>query len=104
MIAAEAVYLTELGNEPYRGELSYRLALRASVWAEIPQVSLTKREVLKLMQSAYSTRSAIAHGGNPAPNVMKIRGERVELPVLVKATSTPAVDRYVAWSWVICRW
>jgi len=20
------------------------------------------------------------------------------------STSTPAVDRYVAWSWVICRW
>lgn len=27
MIAAEALYLTELGNEPYRGELNYCLAL-----------------------------------------------------------------------------
>jgi len=92
MIAAEALYLTELGNEPYRGELSYRLSLRAAIWAHASQHNLTKREVLKLMQSAYAARSAIAHGGSPAPNIMKIRGERVELPVLVEATRTVVTE------------
>jgi Apea-like HEPN len=88
MIAAEALYLTELGNEPYRGELRYRLALRAAVWADEPQLGLTKYEVLKLMQSAYDTRSAVAHGGNPNPKIMKTTGERFELPELVKVTRT----------------
>jgi Apea-like HEPN len=86
MIAAEALYLIGLGNESYRGELRYRLALRAALWAEESQFGLTKREILKLMQSAYDARSAIAHGGSPDAKIMKIQGQRVELPELVKKT------------------
>jgi hypothetical protein len=84
MIAAEALYLTELGNETYRGELRYRLALRAAIWADEAALGLTKREVLKLMQSAYDARSAIAHGGSPDPKIIKIKGVRVELLELAK--------------------
>jgi hypothetical protein len=85
-IAAEVLYLAEIGNEPYRGELRYRLALRAALWADGPGIGSTKREVLKLMQSAYDARSALAHGGTPDPKIIRIRGQRVELPELVKKT------------------
>jgi len=86
MIAAEALYLTGLGSESYRGELRYRLALRAALWADGPQLGLSKRDVLKLMQSAYDVRSAIAHGGTPNPKIMKIQDRRIELSELVKST------------------
>jgi hypothetical protein len=88
MIAAEALYLTELGNEPYRGELRYRLALRAALWADPEQVGYTKSEVLGIMKSAYDARSAIAHGGTPKPDVMKVRGQRVSLEELVNAAKS----------------
>ena len=86
MIAAEALYLVGLGKESYRGELRYRLALRAAIWTDEHKLGFTKHEVLKLMQSAYDSRSAVAHGGSPDPKEMKIKGQRVELPELVKAT------------------
>jgi hypothetical protein len=88
MIAAEALYLTELGNETERGELRYRLALRAALWADPGQVSYTKREVLGLMKSAYDARSAIAHGGTPDPKEMKVCGQRVPLEELAKAAKS----------------
>ncbi len=62
--------------------------MRASVWADDPPLDMTKREVLKLMKSAYDARSAVAHGGSPDPKDMKIKGQRVELPELVKVTRT----------------
>jgi len=88
MIAAEALYLAELGRQSERGDLRYRVALRAAVWADDLQLGMTKREVLKLMKSAYDARSAVAHGGSPDPKEMKIKGQRVELPELVKVTRT----------------
>ena len=88
MIAAEALYLTDVGNEAERGELRYRLALRAAIWADPGQVGYTKREVLGIMKSAYDARSAIAHGGTPGPEVMKVRGQRVSLQELAKAAKS----------------
>lgn len=44
------------------------------------------------MPSAYGTPSAVAHGGSPAPNIMKIRGEHVEPPVLAMATRTVVTE------------
>ena len=85
MIAAEALYMADLGNEPYRGELRYRLALRAAAWADPIHIGLSRREVFQLMQSAYDARSAIAHGGTPKPASLKYRGERVTLPEIVTA-------------------
>lgn len=85
MIAAEALYLTGVGNEEYRGELRYRLALRAALWADPKHAGYTKREVLGIMKAAYDARSAIAHGGTPEPKVVKVRGEKVSLGELLKA-------------------
>jgi hypothetical protein len=91
MIAAEALYLTELGNEAERGELRYRLALRAAFWADPGQVGYTKHEVLGIMESAYDARSKIAHGGIPDLEEMKVRGQRVPLEELVKAAKSVIV-------------
>jgi hypothetical protein len=84
MIAAKALYLTELGDAAERGELRYRLALRAALWADPGRVGFARREVLSLMKSAYDARSAIAHGGTPKAEDMKVRGQRVALPELTK--------------------
>jgi hypothetical protein len=86
MIAAEALYFTERGRQQDRGELRYRLALRAAIWADEQKLGMTKPEVLKLIKVAYDARSAVAHGGSPDPKEMKIKGERVELSELVKVT------------------
>jgi hypothetical protein len=88
MIASEALYLAELGRASERGDLRFRVALRAAVWADDPPLGMTKREVLRLMKLAYDARSAVAHGGSPDPKEMKIKGQRVELPELVKVTRT----------------
>jgi hypothetical protein len=85
MIAAEALYLIGLGNAAERGELRYRLALRAALWADPEQVGLTRREVFALMKSAYDARSAIAHGGTPKDGDMKVRGQKVSLQELAEA-------------------
>jgi hypothetical protein len=86
MIAAEALYLSELGNEPYRGELRYRLALRAALLADPATVALSKREVFDVLKSAYDARSAVAHGGTPNPRTLKVRGSHVRLADLVTTT------------------
>ena len=88
MIAAEALYLAELGNAAERGELRYRLALRAALWADPGQVGFARREVLSLMKSAYDARSAIAHGGTPKAEDIKVRGQRVSLQELTKAAKS----------------
>jgi hypothetical protein len=88
MIAAETLYLTERGGEKDRGELRYRIALRAALWADRQQVGYTKLEVLRIMKSAYDARSAIAHGGTPQPEDMKVRGQRVPLEELAKAAKS----------------
>jgi hypothetical protein len=86
MIAAEALYLSDLGNQSDRGELRYRLSLRAALLSSRSSVGYTRRQVFDLMRSAYDTRSALAHGGTPEPKIMKICGIRVPLPQLVAAT------------------
>jgi len=91
MIAAEAFYLSEMG-EVDRGELRYRLALRAALWADPEQVGYTRLEVLRIMKSAYDARSAIAHGGTPQPEDMKVRGQRVPLEELAKAAKSIIVS------------
>jgi hypothetical protein len=85
MIAAEALYLSDLGKS---SELRYRLALRAALLVEPQQVGFTRAEVMGLMKSAYDARSAIAHGGNPDRKELKVQGKRVSLAELASAAKT----------------
>jgi hypothetical protein len=75
MIAAEALYLSEVGNETERGDLRYRLSLRAAFWVNVDEAGMGRRDVFKLMRSAYDARSAVAHGGTPKSKEIKVRGE-----------------------------
>ena len=40
------------------------------------------------MKSAYDARSAVAHGGTPKPDDMKVRGQRVSLEELAKTAKS----------------
>jgi hypothetical protein len=70
MIAAESLFLSDIGSPQDRGELRYRLALRAAFFIESPEYS--KRQVFKHMRRAYDARSAIVHGGGePGAELLK---------------------------------
>jgi Apea-like HEPN len=85
-IAAEALYLTDAGDTKDRGELKYRLGLRAAVWSEGALPGWTKREVFRQMRRGYDVRSVVAHGGVPEPSDIKVKDARVSLAQLVEAT------------------
>lgn len=61
MIAAESLFLADAGAPQERGELRYRLALRASFFIDSSEYS--RRAIFKHMRRAYDARSAIVHGG-----------------------------------------
>jgi hypothetical protein len=63
MVAAEALFLSDLKDYEYRGELSFRLALRAGFF--IGSSPSERREIYDLFREAYRVRSAIVHGGEP---------------------------------------
>jgi Apea-like HEPN len=63
VIAAEVLFLSEIGNEQYRGEMRYRLALRAAKFIE--HTNYSEHDVFRVMRRAYDARSAIVHGGSP---------------------------------------
>jgi hypothetical protein len=69
VIAAESLFLSDTGEAQDRGELRYRLSLRAAFFIESPEYS--KREVFRHMKLAYDARSAIAHGGEPERSLLK---------------------------------
>jgi hypothetical protein len=74
MIAAEAFYLAKIGNEKTRGELSYRLALRAALWAAVLGASAEEvRKRYKLLRDAYDARSLVAHGEDFEKHMAKER-------------------------------
>jgi hypothetical protein len=62
MIAAEAVFLTDITNDGYRGELRFRLALRAAAFID----EAPRRSTFRLMKLAYDVRSKIVHGAEVA--------------------------------------
>jgi Apea-like HEPN len=82
MVAAEALYLSDLGPE----ELGFRLALRASALSDPQKLGMTRRNVFDLMKSAYSVRSKIVHGDEPRPKDLKVKGIQVPLAEFVQAT------------------
>jgi hypothetical protein len=62
MIAAESLFLTDAGSPGERGELRYRLSVRAAKFVESPRY--TPRQVFDLMRKAYVVRSDVVHGGS----------------------------------------
>lgn len=70
MIAAESLFLADAGAPQERGELRYRLALRAAFFIDSPEYS--RRAIFKHMRRAYDARSAIVHGGGePGTELLK---------------------------------
>jgi hypothetical protein len=82
MVAAEALYLSDLGV----AELGFRLALRAAALCEPENLGLTRRSVFDLMKAAYGVRSTIVHGDVPKPKDLKVQGVPVSLAAFVQAT------------------
>lgn len=83
MIAAEALFLTDSGPEEDRGELSYRLSLRAGFL--LGDDGQSRRESFQHMRRAYRVRSKIAHGGE-VTTVKLGDGSEVDLAEFVKST------------------
>jgi Apea-like HEPN len=82
LIAAEALYLSDVGYE----ELGFRLALRAAALCDPQKLGLTRRNVFDLMKSAYGVRSKIVHGEVPKAMDLKVKRTQVSLTDFVQAT------------------
>lgn len=78
MIAAEALFLPDTGKD--RGELGYRLALRAALF--VPEAAGTATQVRSFMKRAYDARSRIVHG-NSLPELRSLDGSVALLPLFV---------------------
>lgn len=62
MIAAESLFLHDAGPARERGEMRYRLAVRAAGYVEFALYN--QRQVYDLLREAYDVRSAVVHGGS----------------------------------------
>jgi hypothetical protein len=78
MIVAEALFLSESGDPESRGELQYRLALRAAFF--LTKIAGSQRRyIFELVKRAYKARSSLVHGDTvdtvKLPNGKEIRLE-----------------------------
>lgn len=80
LVAAEALYLSDVDYE----ELGFRLSLRAAALANPEKVGLTKRQVFDLMRAAYKVRSKVVHGDIPKTRDLRVAGAPVQLPEFVE--------------------
>jgi len=70
LISAESLFLSDTGDAKERGELRYRLALRAAFFVEIDGYS--RKELYGFMRNAYDARSAVVHGDLPRDRALKL--------------------------------
>jgi hypothetical protein len=87
MIAAESLFLSGIGDEANRGELTYRLSMRAAFFVEVPGYS--RHDIYRFLTRAYRVRSAVVHGG--APNAADLRGndgQQLTLQQFTEATES----------------
>jgi hypothetical protein len=84
-VAAEALYLTDVGDAKDKGELRYRLALRAAVWFDGDPIGWTRRQVFRQIRDGYDACSAIIHGASPDADVLKVKGARATLAEFLSA-------------------
>jgi Apea-like HEPN len=69
LIAAEALFLSDQKEDPYKGEIRYRLSLRAAAF--LAPEGESRRRIFRQMRAAYDLRSAVVHG---------TEAEKVKLP------------------------
>jgi hypothetical protein len=69
VIAAETLLLGDAGNPQEHGELRYRFALRAAFYLESAREA--RRALFRFMRNSYDARSAIVHGGEPEPRLLR---------------------------------
>jgi hypothetical protein len=81
LVAAEALYLSDVGHE----ELGFRLALRAAALSDPSKLGMTRRDVFDTMKNAYKVRSKIVHGDVPKMADLKVKGVQVSLTDFVQA-------------------
>jgi hypothetical protein len=88
MIAAESLFLSGTTEPKERGEMRFRLALRAAFFVQLEDY--TRREMFGFMLSAYDGRSAVVHGSLPSEKPLKTlklpRKGRVSLAEFVSFT------------------
>ncbi|MCH8901091.1 MAG: hypothetical protein IIC88_02220 [Chloroflexi bacterium] len=81
VIAAEALFLKDAGGTEGRGELGFRLALRAGALLEAS--GRNRRSTFKFMKKAYDLRSTVAHGGTVEQEIQVHERGRVRLSQFV---------------------
>ncbi len=82
LIAADALFMSDYNkDDPYIGEIRYRLSLRAALFLGSSPDS--QRMIFRQMRAAYDLRSKIAHGGD---------AENVKLPKQPDNTPTQLED------------
>lgn len=82
LIAAEALFLSDYNkDDPYIGEIRYRLSLRAALF--LGSSGDSQKLIFRQMRAAYDLRSKIAHGGDT---------ENVKLPKQPDDTPTQLED------------
>ena len=87
LIAAEALFLSDYNkDDPYIGEIRYRLSLRAALF--LSSNAESQRMIFRQMRAAYDLRSKIAHGGD---------AKNVKLPKQPDGTPTTLED----FGWII---
>jgi hypothetical protein len=80
LVAAEALYLSDVGHE----ELGFRLALRAAALSDPSKLGMTRREVFDTTKNAYKVRSKIVHGDVPRAADLNVKGAPVALTDFVQ--------------------
>jgi len=89
--AEEALFLTDSGAGKYRGELRFRLALRAAAFIQGDE----PRSTYSLMRKAYDLRSQIVHGGD-TPTVSAPYNDLRTFNYSVTEAMRRALRRYVS--------
>lgn len=106
MIAAEALFLSGPGSRKDRGEMRFRLALRAACFVET--AGMSRRETFGLMRDAYDVRSSVVHGGHMEEvNIIKKRSVSADVfttavgdvvrRAILKAIATPEIGQDNFW-------
>jgi hypothetical protein len=84
LIAAEALFLSDYKkDDPYIGEIRYRMSLRAAAFLATDGES--RRRIFRQMRAAYDLRSLVVHGGE---------AEKVKLPKQTDG-SPPQLEDFV---------